>query len=563
VTTPALFSPLRHRDYALMMGAFTTSMIGTWAYNVGLGVWLIQETGDAGWVTVAIVARFLPSLLVSAYAGVVAERFERVRLMMRLDILLVLVMVALAAAMAVHAPPYVVVAIAVASSVAGTFYEPAAAATTPLLVPERELAAANALRNTVDNICVVAGPALGALTLLLGEPWIAVAANAATFAVSAVLVALVRTRSEPVDVTEGGEAGPLRQMAVGIRAIAGSGSVATLVAFSVVATMVFGIDSVLFIEMSRELLGTGAEGYGYLLAGLGVGGLLAAPLVTRLERQPRLGTIIWLGMAGYCLPTLLLLVVDQPVWAFFVQVFRGGSTLVVDVLAVTALQRTLSGDLLGRVFGAFEGLMTLAILLGSLVVPVGLALVGIDGVIVFSGLVIPLLCLAGLPWLRRLDRESTARRAELAPRLALLSRAGLLERAPAGVLDELAASASAHEVTAGDTVVHEGEAADAFYLVESGRFRVHARGELEREEEIREVGPGDYFGEIGLIEGVPRTASVTAASDGRLLRVEGETFIDALTSQRPATALLDAASLRLQRTHPSRSLTHQGLSQHD
>ena len=64
---------------------------------------------------------------------------------------------------------------------------------------------------------------------------------------------------------------------------------AVLVAFSIVATFVYGTDTVLFVVLSDELLGTGAEGYGYLLAGLGVGGIAAAGLVTRLEQRPRLG----------------------------------------------------------------------------------------------------------------------------------------------------------------------------------------------------------------------------------------------------------------------------------
>ena len=61
-------------------------------------------------------------------------------------------------------------------------------------------------------------------------------------------------------------------------------------------------------------------------------------------------------MALYCLPTLVFLVVDQPAVGFVTQCLRGAATLVVDVLAITALQRSLPPDRLGRVFGAFDGL---------------------------------------------------------------------------------------------------------------------------------------------------------------------------------------------------------------
>ena len=307
---PALLEPLRHRDYALSMGAFTAAAIGGWSYNVAIVVWLIDVTGSTGWVAAATVGRFVPALLFSAYGGVVAERFEQVRLMRNIDLASAAVMATMAALMAVEAHPGLVVLTAAAVSVMTTVYEPAAAAMTPRLVQERELGAANTLRNTVDNVCVIAGPALGVALLLLGPTPIAVFLSAATFAVSAILVARIRTRGAPVDVTEGGQAGPLRQMLVGIRAIVGSAEIAVLVAFSVVATVVFGIDTVLFVVLSEDVLGTGAEGYGYLLAGLGIGGILAAGLVPRLERSGRMAPIIITGMAVYCLPTLVFLVAD-------------------------------------------------------------------------------------------------------------------------------------------------------------------------------------------------------------------------------------------------------------
>ena len=131
-------------------------------------MWLLQETGSAGWVAASTVCRFVPALLFSAYAGVVAERFERVRLLVTLDLLLCGVMVAMAVEMYLGAPPELVVLTAAVSSTLGIAYEPASVAMTPELVDEQTLGSANALRNTVDNVCVVAGPGLGGLLLRRG-----------------------------------------------------------------------------------------------------------------------------------------------------------------------------------------------------------------------------------------------------------------------------------------------------------------------------------------------------------------------------------------------------------
>jgi MFS family permease len=557
---PSLLTSLRHRDYRLFMAAFTTSSVGSWAYNVALAVWLLDETGSAGWVAASTVARFAPALVMSVYGGVLADRFERVRLMVGLDVVFCLCMLVLATEMLLGAPPLLVVATAAISSTLSSIYEPAAAAMTPQLVPERDLGSANALRNTVDNICVVAGPAIGAGVLLLAAPWLTVFLNALTFAVSAALVGLVSVRSRPVDVTEGGEAGPLKQVTVGLRTIAESPGTGVLVAFSIVATFVFGTDTVLFVVLSEERFGTGAEGFGYLLAGLGIGGIAAAGLVTRLERRPRLGPVILLGMAGYCLPTLVFLVVDEPVVAFVAQCVRGAATLVVDVLAITALQRSVPPDRLGRVFGAFDGLMIVAVLVGSAVIPLGIELLGLDAMLWFTGLGVPLLCLAGLPALRRMDAESAARRAELAPRVELLSRADLFASVSEGALEQLAAQAERVEVVAGTVLIEQGQVADAFYVAESGEYDVSATDERGEVVALPAMAAGAGFGEIGLIERIPRTASVRARTEGVVLRIPGDAFLAALTEDTPSPALLDGASLRLSRTHPTRRLTQAGLA---
>ncbi|MDQ3053466.1 MAG: MFS transporter [Actinomycetota bacterium] len=546
-----LRSALRHRDFRLLMIAFATSAAGSWAYNVALAVYVYEQTKSPAWVGAATLARLIPALIAGFYGGVIAERFERVRLMVVLDLLSALMMITLAVATFVEAPVLLVLVIAPITSIIGTAYEPAVAAITPQVVSERDLAAANALRNVVDNLAVIAGPAIGVLLLLLGPPALGFAVNAVSFAISALVVARVRTRSRPVDVTEDGTIGPLGQMLVGFRTIRSSSAATILVAYSVVATFVYGVDTVLFVVLSQQQLGTGPDGFGYLLAGLGAGGVLAAAAVSRLSERPRLGWIILAGMAVYCLPTLAFLVVDQPAVGFALQVIRGAGTLVVDVLAITALQRTMPSDAMARVFGAFDSLMVGAIALGALLTPLVLAAAGLDTALIVSGLVVPVLCVIGWPRLRRMDEADAAQIAELAPRVLLLERVPILAEAPRGPIERLARAAEEIEVPAGVAIVTEGEAADAFFVVVSGDVLVTARGEGDAERQLPQLSTGDYFGEIGLLEHIPRTATVTTASPTRLLRIPGEVFLDALTQRNPSPTLLEGARIRLARTHPT------------
>jgi len=546
--TDGVLAPLRHRDFRLLTLALGVSGAGSWAYNVALAVYVYEQTHSAAWVGAATIGRFVPSMVFGAYGGVLAERFERVRLMVVLNLICMGLMGVLALITLEKGPVLLVIALAGVSSVVGMTFTPADYAMTPQVVPPSLLAAANTVRNTVENLTVIAGPALGGLLLLLGPPPIAFAFNAGSFLVAAAFTAMVRERSRPVDVTEGGESGPLRQMLVGINTVRTSVTATVLVTYSVIASFVYGVDTVQFVLLSRYQLGTGTDGYGYLLAGLGLGGVAAAGLVSRISSWDRLGTVILIGMATYCLPTLLFLVVDNSVVAFLIQGVRGAGTLVVDVLAMTAMQRSLPGDKLARVMGAFFTLVLGAISLGALLTPQLYEHTNLDTTIWVAGLGLPALCLLGWPWLVRMDNSNLAHLAEIRPRLLVLQRAAILAEASQSVLERLASTATELEVPAGVAVVTEGEPADAFYVIESGVMAVHSHGDSTVSTALPPLGEGEYFGEIGLLERIPRTATVVASVPSKLLRVDGEEFLEALTTASASMSLLEGARVRLART---------------
>jgi CRP-like cAMP-binding protein len=84
-------------------------------------------------------------------------------------------------------------------------------------------------------------------------------------------------------------------------------------------------------------------------------------------------------------------------------------------------------------------------------------------------------------------------------------------------------------VAAGEVVIRQGDPADRFYLIDDGAFEVTRAGPAATGaavEHLRTMGPGEVFGEIGLLRGIPRTATVTAASAGALLALDGADFLE-------------------------------------
>src|SRR6202042_436847 len=547
-------SVLAEHDVRALFSALLISTTGSWAYNVALLAFVFDRTQSLGWVGAAGFARFVPQLIFSVYGGVIAERTERIRLMMGSDLLCALWQALLAVVAAANGAPALALVLAGLTAVSGVVYQPATAATIPSIVDEDDLVAANALNSTIEQLVVIAGPAIGAGLLVIGSASSVFAINAASFVASALILTRMRARSHPVDVTEGGRAGPLRQMAVGVRTIVGLSAARTLVAYSALVGSVYGTDTVLFVGVSEHRLDTGAQGFGYLLAGLGVGGVLAAGGGNRSARARRLGAIILLGALGYCLPTALMAIIHSPTLAFIVQVFRGAATLVVDVLAITALQRAVAADQLARVFGVFFAFVLGAITLGTVLPPIAVHALGLNGGLFVMAAAPAALALAGYPALLAIDRETASRARELEPTVALLEQLGIFEKASRPILERLAAAATEQTFAPGTAIVTEGDPADALYALAEGEVIVTAQRD-SGEEMLGTMTAPAYFGEIGVLERIPRTATVTARTACRCERIDGDALLDALTASPPSSALMETAQGRLAVTHPARTLT--------
>ncbi len=562
----AVFRPYRsalaHRDLRLLLSGELISATGSWAYNVGLAVYVFDRTHSALWVSAVFLVRFVPSMFLSPYGGIIAERFERVRLLILSDGLLATIQGLILISVVTRAPIPLTLVLAGLAACSAQPYLPAVAAMIPQLAGEDDLAAANALNSTIDNLVIVLGPAFGALLLLTGSKvWVFVA-NGISFLVAGLLVSRLHARSRPSDVTEGGSASPLQQVVAGFKAIGESSVVLSLVSFSVLASFVYGTDTVLFVYVSKYQLGTGSTGYGYLLAALGVGGVLAALIVNQLASRPRLGAIITLGMAVYCVPTAILVLVHSPVLGAVLEVVRGGGTLVVDVLAITAMQRSVASTMVARVFGVFFALVLAAISLGSVLGAAVVSTLGLHPALLLFGLGVPALAACSFPWLLRMDNQAVRRLAEIRPRIAVLEPLGIFAAGSRAALERLAAACREVTAPAGEVLIREGDTADAFYVLLSGRVEVSARGEAAESHHLRFMTAPSYFGEIGLLAHVPRTATVQASEDCRLYRIAADDFNQALTSSNVAGGFLEGAKTRLAYSHPSHSpLEFKGLEE--
>ena len=533
---------LRQPDFMLLAFTYLVDQIGSWSYGVVIAVDVYERTHSTVWLAALSAARWVTRLLFSGYGGVIADRYERTRVMVVSAIASGVVMSIIAVAIGVAWPVWTLLGLTVLSSAVGTPYQPAAGALTPEVVAEKDLAAANALFATLESLVVVLGPAIGGLMLLTGSKVSGVVLNAASFFVAAAIVTRLGVRSRGS--AERGDR-LAAQWLVGFRALGSHRVALALVAFAALDSMVFGASTVIYAPLSVRL-GTGVNGYSYLLAANALGGVIAAGVANRLSAMSRLAPVIVSSIALQALPFAATVFVHSAGPAFVLQVLSGVGMVIVDVLAITALQRDLDRGSMSRVLGAFEAIMIAAILVGSFASALVLSAHGVGATLVVTGLGIPLIALLGVPLLVRGDRAAAAQVAMLAPRVELLGRLDLFASASNTALERLAKAAEERRLPAQTVVIHEGDVADVLWILVSGRLTVTAQGTSAGS--LPAVTAPGYVGELGLLRGVRRTATVSTAQDSVLLRIDGKVFLDTLESSPPSSAFLAVTGARWART---------------
>lgn len=514
----------------LLIGEFISG-IGDWLYIVAIFVVIYRESGDAALVGLFGAVRLIPYIFLSIPAGIVADRFERRLVLLSSDLFRGSIMLILTVLVLVHGPIVLIAGLAIVAAGGSAFFYPAMGAYMPSLVTdERQLGPANSAWASLQNVSYIVGPAIGGVLLAIGGVETAFILNALSF----VVIGVILWTLPPAARTAPPVAAPPAEAAAPAGAAAATPATTPAHGLAMVPLTGLGIIQflggflggglqVLTVVLAIDVLKAGEAANGYLNAAIGVGGLLGAitsgVLVLRrgLAAPLLIGTLI-LGLSLFVLGAVPLLLVALA----SIGVVSAGA-LVVDVVMTTIFQRLVPDALRGRWLGVFMTVGTLsgaagAFALPVLVVGVGAALtLGVTALATVVATVIGVVLIGSAATREPSPFEST---------LAEVAKLPLFAGVPGSRLE--AALAHVHEapVTAGQVIVRQGEAADRFYMIESGSFVVTQESEPGATPVVlRHLGANQVFGELGLLLGSPRTATVTAEADGVLLELAASDFL--------------------------------------
>jgi MFS family permease len=388
----------RNRSWQWLCLAVVVSVMGDLLSSVALAEYLL-ERGSARWLSGYFVTFMVCRMLFAAPLGKLADRWNRVTMLITADVARIVVFVGLAVALANDAPVWAPLVAIGLSSAAAAGARAAFVAVIPTIIDDDLLADANAAEAACHQAGWLVGPVVGAAVASVWGASVAVAANAATFALSALLISRVRpNRSSNVaavaETVELGSGIP-REIAAAascegaLSVDAASDSRVptataqapvvvretrlTVLALTLVGAGVlflFGVEMVTQPLVVEEVLRRNVSQVGWLIAATGAGGLLTAPVASRVLSRLGSWRTLWGStvVAAACIAGLGY--APQLVVAMAIAALGGVAGMMFEVSVMTAFQQSVPADLIGSAIGRFDSIGSAATLAGVISVPV-------------------------------------------------------------------------------------------------------------------------------------------------------------------------------------------------
>jgi DHA3 family tetracycline resistance protein-like MFS transporter len=367
-----ILRPLRRRDFALLSAGSIASLIGDGFFHIALAwqVYTISNIPTA--LSIVFLAISLPSVLLVLVGGVFADRYDRRKLMVSAD----LVRAAALGAIAILSASGVlelwhIAALVVFVGAGDAFFNPASTAFLPDVVPDEDLAAANAVAGMYRPVMIrMIGPAAGGLVVAAFGPAPAFAIDAGSFVLSAIAVWSIRTRPRPKGVVDHSLRATIAEVAEGFRYTRSQPWIwATLLSAMFSLLIFIGPIEVLVPFVIKNKLALGPESLGLIFAFGGIGSAIMAVVIGVVGLPRRRVTVMYFAWAFGVGATALYGVMTSLWQALAISFVIQSSFMLGQVIWTTMLQQLVPRELLGRV-SSLDWLMSIGL------VPVSYALTG-------------------------------------------------------------------------------------------------------------------------------------------------------------------------------------------
>jgi len=352
ISLPRTFQALRHRNFRLFWFGQLISLSGTWMQSIAQSWLVLDLTKSAFMLGLVSTMSMLPVLLFALPAGAIADRVNKRNLLIVTQVVMMVLAFVLATLTAFHAVRvWHIIVLASLLGLANAFDMPCRQAFVIEMVGRDDLLNAVALNSTMFNAARIVGPAVAAI--LIGTVGTAACfyVNGASFIAVIVGLAMMRIRFEPPPPKE---ESIFHDMLEGLSYIRHHTVILTIIAIVAVFS-VFGMPYAMLMPVfAREVLHTGARGYGLLMTATGVGAVIGALTLATFSHVKQRGRLIVASSIVFIVFINLFAASRSLVWSLPLLAVIGFA-MVNQAAAGNALLQTLApDDLRGRVMGVFS-----------------------------------------------------------------------------------------------------------------------------------------------------------------------------------------------------------------
>jgi MFS family permease len=383
---PATFRSLRHPNYRLYFFGQIVSLTGTWMQTTAVTWLAYQITQQSKWPAMIGAASLLPTFLLGAWAGNLADRWPKRSLLCVTQILLLLLAALLALLVYVgEVVPWQLLAITAASGIVVAVDLPARLAFVLDLVGgnREDLMNAVALNSVLFNAARVVGPVLGVETLYWFGPAACFSANALSYVAVVVALLLMDARGEP---GPAGQQRGLRALGEGFAALARQPRLLILVIASGTTALCSWPFLNLLPALAARDLGAPERGYGLMVGCAGGGSLAAALTIATFGTWSRRRWLIGTGVALVCAMLIGLSLANSLVVAAACCAFAGFGLILFFATSQSIVQLSAEERSRGRVLGIWAMVISGATPLGNLIVGNAADEWGVEPVLLWQGI---------------------------------------------------------------------------------------------------------------------------------------------------------------------------------
>lgn len=345
--------------FLLLQGQFV-SIMGDMIYEIALGFWVLAFTGSPALMGILMATSLLPGVLIAPFAGVVADRTSRKKLMIIMDLIrgFTIILVAAAALMGIL-QLWMVFLAGIILGIGGAFFGPAAMSVLPQMVPKEKITNANSLFGVSTTGADILGNSLGGvLYVLIGAPLMFLI-NGISFIISGISIKFAKIpKNRESRITTQNFKSDLREALSFVRKLKGLRYI--MILFSIFSFLVH-IAVILLIPLFQFTPGLGAAKYGIAVASFTVGVFLGMIVLSALNVHPGKRAALMLASLTVSNLCLILFALTTEFYLMAVLLFIAGlAESVVNVFVLSSIQSVVPDNMMGKVMG-LVGTVTMAL----------------------------------------------------------------------------------------------------------------------------------------------------------------------------------------------------------